>query len=404
MASAIKLPEHERPTMRVIQRGPVATGVILVVVLLLAVVTARVSIAASARRAAPELALRASPGDARALVTLAESALIEPNGLQRAAGYARQAIERDATLSTPYRILGFAADERGDLPMAERLIAGSARLSRRDLPGQLWLINRAVARDDVPGALEHFDVALRTSDKAPAILFPVLAGATAEPRVIEPLARRMTGAPWADPFLRWAIDNSPETHGLAALSLAFNKHRPLPDEVVAQLASRLSDKGAYTELRPVRAISAARLTGGDWISDPAFAKPTGVGAFEWALGQDGSAQVTRGINADGKAGMMFEAPVNRVSEIARQLLTLPAGDYRLTIDGSIDHGKANWSIVCAGPGGATLGSLPMASRPIDMMVKVPANCPAQLLTFLSVASDDGATGSVSRVSLRKQGA
>jgi hypothetical protein len=389
--------------MRILQRGTTATIAILLCVLFVGIVTARVSFAASARRAAPELALKSWPGDARSLVTLAERAMLEPNGVPRAADLARQAAERDTTLGTPFRILGFAADERGDTSAAERLVAGSARLSRRDLPGQLWLINRAVARDDVTGALEHFDVALRTSDKAPTVLFPVLANATSEQRVIEPLAKRMQGAPWADPFLRWAIDNSEETHGLAALTLALSKHAPVQGEIVAALANKLAEKRSFAELRPIRAISAAKLTDGEWLSDPAFAKPSGVGTFEWALGQDGYANVTRGINAGGKAGMTFEAPINRASEIARQLLTLPQGKYRFTVDGAIDHGNANWTIACAGPDGASLATLAMASRPIEADIAVPANCPAQYAVFTSVASDDGATGSVSRVSLRRIG-
>jgi hypothetical protein len=260
-----------------------------------------------------------------------------------------------------------------------------------------------VARNDVPGALEHFDVALRTSDKAPAVLFPVLAEATSEPRVIEPLAKRMEGAPWADSFLRWAIDNGQEAHGLAALTLALNKRAPVQGEIVAALANKLAEKHAFAELRPIRAISAAKLTDGEWLTDPAFAKPSGVGTFEWALGQDGYATVTRGINAGGKEGMSYDAPINRASEIARQLLTLPVGTYRFTVDGSIDHGKANWTIACAGTDGVSLTNLPMASKPIGVDVAVPANCPAQYLVFTSVASDDGATGSVSRVSLRRIG-
>ena len=44
-------------------------------------------------------------------------------------------------------------------------------MSRRDLPTQLWLIEENVNRNNVPGALRHYDVALRTSLSSHELLF-----------------------------------------------------------------------------------------------------------------------------------------------------------------------------------------------------------------------------------------
>ena len=45
----------------------------------------------------------------------------------------------------------------------EALFHFASSLSRRDVPTQLWLIEDAVRKNDIPGALSHYDAALRSS-------------------------------------------------------------------------------------------------------------------------------------------------------------------------------------------------------------------------------------------------
>src|SRR5262249_7177342 len=76
-----------------------------------------------------------------------------------------------------------------DAPREQRLFELSSAISRRSLPTRLWLIQRSVDHGDVAGALENFDIALRTSTAAPDALFPVLATASSDPGLAQPLAR-----------------------------------------------------------------------------------------------------------------------------------------------------------------------------------------------------------------------
>src|SRR3546814_17422634 len=71
----------------------------------------------------------------------------------------------------------------GDRAGGERLLAYSQTLSRRDLRTQLMAIELAVARDDIPSALRHYDIALRTKKNAPDLLFPVLTSALTNPTI-----------------------------------------------------------------------------------------------------------------------------------------------------------------------------------------------------------------------------
>ncbi|MDT9096849.1 hypothetical protein RSW32_26335, partial [Escherichia coli] len=75
------------------------------------------------------------------------------------------------------------AQLHGDVGAARRLFAYGQRLSRRDNSTQLWAIEDAVARNDIPDVLRHYDVALRTSPNLADILYPVLASASADPAI-----------------------------------------------------------------------------------------------------------------------------------------------------------------------------------------------------------------------------
>ena len=192
---------------------------------------------------APARALLIAPGNARALTMMGDVALLGAQGKPdfiSAERLAKSALRRDSTLGTPYRVLGFAAENRGDDVGAARFIGFAGKLSRRDFASQLWLINGAVARNDVAGALEHFDTALRTSDAAPPILMPILSQALSEPQIVDELATRLLGSPWGAQFLTEAIATSKSMKGLVRLAGQLQRqNNPLGVDNMRQLANRL---------------------------------------------------------------------------------------------------------------------------------------------------------------------
>src|SRR3546814_9359723 len=93
----------------------------------------------------------------------------------------------------------------GDRAGGERLLAYSQTLSRRDLRTQLMAIELAVARDDIPSALRHYDIALRTKKNAPDLLFPVLTSALTNPTIRTELVKTLGGRPtWSHDFISHA--------------------------------------------------------------------------------------------------------------------------------------------------------------------------------------------------------
>lgn len=372
-------------------------------------------VAAYAREDAPAHALSLAPDDARALTAMGEFKLIGAVGkpdLAGAAQLAKRALLRDTTLGTPYRMLGFAAEARGDEASAGRLIGFAGKLSRRDLASQLWLINRAVAVNDIPGALEHFDIALRTSDTAPAILTPILSQALAEPQIVDQLATRLSAAPWGPQFVTDAIATSQSMPGLVRLAAQLRRQgHPMALDNMRQLANRLVEEKAFGQVGPLRAISTARLPAGQFVADPSFDHPGDIASFDWALGQGDRAEVVRNSDAGGGArGIGFTVQTDRSGEVARQLLTLTPGHYRLAVAGrsnvKADEKPPTWFVTCADTQ-AQLATLDMPTVPTGKIVAtqfdVPGGCNAQSLVLAVRPTEHaaGVAGSVDRVAVTR---
>ncbi|MFV3517295.1 hypothetical protein ACNJD8_22045, partial [Mycobacterium tuberculosis] len=79
---------------------------------------------------------------------------------ERSDRIARQALVQDPTAVAAVATLGINAQLRGDTGPARRIFAYANQLSRRDLRTQLWAIEDAVSRNDIPGVLNNYDIAL----------------------------------------------------------------------------------------------------------------------------------------------------------------------------------------------------------------------------------------------------
>ncbi|HEX8553575.1 MAG TPA: hypothetical protein VF695_02605, partial [Sphingomonas sp.] len=207
-----------RPTtMRaaISQRSPTEWAIRIILALLIAMggyvgVAHSLSLAVEDRNPARAHALFPGNGSATAQFARARfSDRQEAGANSKAAKLARLALRQDPTTIQAVTTLGFQAQLRGELPQARRLFAYAQQLSRRDLQTQLWAIEEAIRRGDVPGALHQYDTALRTSKIAPEILFPILASAMAEPAVRQGLVATLARDPaWAALFIRYVADNA----------------------------------------------------------------------------------------------------------------------------------------------------------------------------------------------------
>jgi hypothetical protein len=309
--------------------------------------------------------------------------------------------------------LGIAAQIRGDVAAARRRFQYATTLSRRNLQTQLWLIEDAIARQDIPGALRHYDIALRTSAAAPELLYPILASAISTPEVRTALARTLLSEPaWAPNFIGYTAGNAPDPRAAASLFATLQRHgMAVPQNVQAvtldQLLKQDFLEDAWHYYATARSGSDRRRS-----RDPQFgALLTAPSVFDWVPVT--TEAITATIQQNGKGGVfVFAAPPSVGGPVLRQYQMLPAGDYRLS-GRSIDIQPATasmpyWVLRCGDErelGRVMLPPAGQAGGVFSGRLRVPADCPVQILSLVIPPSDaaEGISGQIGRVLLQPAG-
>jgi len=358
----------------------------------------------------PARAAQLAPGNGRIEGLLAQqlvTANVTPSGRARAERLAQKALRHDATSVEAVVALGLGAELAEDHAKARRLFAYSERLSRRNLPTQLWAVEDTVARGDIPGALRHYDIALRTSKAAQEVMFPVLVSAIGEASIRSALVRTLAHRPgWWSDFVDYVAVNGSDLPNSGRFFLALRK---------AGIAVPAADQAAVTDgLLKRQMISeawefyAATHPGAERSKsrDPEFRNdvdsPTG---FDWNTVADG------GIDATIRPGdgmLDFSVPASIGGAIVQQVQMLPAGKYLLTgrsaeID-QAEGARPYWMLSCAN--GRELGRLVLPDSDKQQgrfsgQFTVPQDCPVQTLALIARPSDavGGGNGQIRQVLL-----
>lgn len=380
----------------------------------LGVVIVSTSMAASVRGRDPAQAHRLAPLDGRWTALLASSLAIgeaTPTQRRRADDLALIALRRDPTTVQAVSSLGINAQLRGDAAGARRLFAYAERLSRRDQATHLWAIEDAVARGDVPGALEHYDMALRTSRTASELLFPVLAAAIEDSAVRAAVLHTLVRKPnWGPAFADYVAGNG-SPRATAQLFRGLQRTgMTVPPQSQATVLSRLL---AADDMAGAWAYYAALRRGVDRrvSRDSTFSAMLDVPtAFDWVpLSEGGVVTSLQRDGGDGRGSFDFSAPTSVGGPLLQQLQVLPPGTYRLEGRASgIDQAPDSlpyWQLTCSG--GRELGRVVIPNSAVGGGMfrgeyQVPADCPTQLLTLVARASDaiGGVEGRIDQVRLK----
>jgi len=305
------------------------------------VVTAQVSLAGALRDRFPQLALRFEPADAEAqgsLAALIASSDPRPLALKAAQSLAQRAIRRNVLSPVAVRTLGEIRADGGELGKrdsdAAKLFAEAERLSRRDLMTQIWLAEFDLNRGDVPGVLRHFDIALRTSDSGEDSLFPLLVAASSNKGLADALAARMRARPdWAQPFANYLLGGQvPPTISAYIYQNALDARNPADLKLIETLTQRLADAGE-TDLVLALADHFRLATGGPTlVANGGFESRGGVQPFDWSL--TGEADLWAAVEPGPRGGkvLALNASNGQSGNLARQLVRLPPGTYRLSAE------------------------------------------------------------------------
>ncbi|KQM62008.1 hypothetical protein ASE75_14820 [Sphingomonas sp. Leaf17] len=366
------------------------------------------SIAQVIAKTNPAFAYRLAPYDARITGAYAISLSGEeasPEDRANADRLAKAALRRDATAVTAAATLGLNADIRGNKAAARRYFTYAQKLSRRDVRTQLWMIEDAVERSDVPGALLQYDITLRVSPALSSLLYPVLISAMKDPVIRRELVHTLgRKPPWGENFINFAATQGSDPQSMADLLTRLRRSGITVSEaanagVVNALVAAGRADAAWTFYASVRPGVDRRRS-----RDRGFAatiQPPSL--LDWMPLDAGG--VATGIQ-DGVFD--FSAPASVGGAMLQQFQLLPPGVYRLTghsvgID-AVDSARPYWSLKCMN--GREIGRIEVPNSTVANGIfrgvfSVPAECPVQVLVLTARSSDAvaGLTGQFDRVEL-----
>jgi hypothetical protein len=337
-----------------------------------------------------------------------------PDTRAQAAALSRAALRRDPTAVAAAATLGVVTLEQGRTGEARRLLGYARMLSRRNVPTQLWAIEDAVARNDVPGALRWYDVALRTKPAMGEVLYPVLAQAARDPAIRTALIQTLAGKPlWADSYIGYAAGQKDDPQSTAALFAGLRARGvAIPPAAQASVVVVLLDGGDvgeawryYAAIRP----GAARTRNRDPRFTALLETPS---LFDWVPVNDGN--VSTSVQRTREGGVFeFSAPASIGGTVLQQVQLLPAGSYRLSghSDGIAQDARAlpYWTLTCRADGReigrVTVPNSAQAGGNFAGTLTVPATCPVQVLALFAQPSDaiGGISGQIDRVVLAPTG-
>lgn len=323
---------------------------------------------------------------------------------------ARQALIAEPTAVKALTVLGFQAELRGDAAARDRIFRYSTWLSRRDLRSQVWAIEEAVTRGDIAGALHHYDIALRTSTEAQAMLFPVLTSALREPRVRLALMTVLAAKPaWTQAFVTFAATSGIEPRAVVRMFLDGRRiGLPVDNNFRASLVNALLAKGetseAWAYYTTFRGAADRRRS-----RDPLFALAADARAgFDWTPGGEPGVSAAILQSSRDRGRVDFALPASAGGVIVRQTQLLPAGAYRLsgrtTGIQQPERSLPYWVLTCAD--GRELGRIVVpnssqANGVFEGRFTVPQGCPVQTLSLVARASDEigGVSGQIEQAAL-----
>lgn len=358
----------------------------------------------------PVFAHRLAPYDGqltgRAALATAVKAIADGSALAESDMLARQALRQDANAVAAVVTLGMNAEARGEIAAARHFFNYAQSLTRRDRRIQLWAIEDAVRRNDVAGAIQQYDITLRTMPQLGEILYPILIQSSGNQEIRSYLVQSLAQAPmWRDDFVEYASKNKSVDPNAAVILLAALAAVQVPvaaeakNGVLNSLVSIGKLEAAWKYYRifyPGSSRSRSR--------DPEFSRGGDVPSpFDWVpVGND---HITTGIS-----GGIFDFAVSASvgGRLLQQLQLLPPGDYQLTgksngIDQS-PKSRPYWQLSCSD--GKEIGRISLSNSSerqgqFSGKFTVPAGCPVQMLVLIARPSEaiGGSTGQITKVQL-----
>lgn len=319
----------------------------------------------------------------------------------------REGLRREPLNPAALRLLSLHADADNRRRASQIYAHAAERLSRRDLITQLILIEQAVRANDARRALHHYDTALRTSEAARTILFPVLGAAIREDNIRRELIPYVrAGASWMPFFVQFAIRNDADSQReIARLLIAARAGTGRPELIAdnsAVLIGTLVDQNqfalaeqVYLQIPGTSRAMLTDLTVNGPTTDPRF------GPIGWSAIDNGSVgAVFETTRRSPRRNIRVFAISGATGVVLQRVLHLTPGAYRLSEERVRTVGdatsRAYWEMTCMRDGQRAVIWRSPSQSPAYRAAGVPgpivpAGCTNQLLE-LRVSGGDNPDG------------
>jgi hypothetical protein len=341
----------------------------------------------------PELALKLSSDQPRALDTLATRELIDPDGnLDTAKDLARQALQLSPFDQRPYLVLLEVAEKQKDTTAAAGLLQFASDKMWRNLPLQLILLDRRLSQEHFDQALLHADAVLRVQPSYQPKLLPILSAFLLNPRASASIERFLgTAPPWREWFIEQLSQRLVNRSLLDPLyaSLIRSPNPPRPEEQQAYLERLIKDR-QYSEASQewLRTLPHDERPDGKFPYNRDFLFPLDGSPFNWRVTARNGASI-RVVPVGKSRELRAEFSGARTYPRVQQLMLLPAGKYVFKGEVEAEGLRAArglwWRIYCADSPNDNLTHTDLVSsdrprQPFENAFEVPASgCSAQWL-------------------------
>lgn len=253
-----------------------------------------------------------------------------PAVIDRTRASLRQAALREPLNAEALATLAALDEYRNDTPRARALFRASEAVSRRNTLAQLWLIEDAVARGDIVGAVRHYNRAMLVSNDARATLIPVLVAASSDPAILREVLPLLARRPlWWKAYMMQLATNGDSAAGMAATLRATRPNIGDPDDVMlAQdiLRRMIAIKGGKQAMLAANRLE--KILGSTrGLSNGRFEAANGLLPFAWSLRDEPSIRAYRDTVPNGSTGLRIVTTSGASGGVAQQLVGLAPGRH-----------------------------------------------------------------------------
>jgi hypothetical protein len=258
--------------------------------------------------------------------------------LQGIGNLALQSFEAEPLNASALRSLAFAAQAKGDLLRAKKLMADAIKFSRRDTAANNWQLQQALKAQDLPVSMQLVDRILREDDSLYLNYLPALIAGVSQPEGMNAILPLLLKRPlWEDQFWSMATSQPKIPPELAVLrqNLYVKRRQKLPMTPFLDI-----DVGLMNNLIRSNEFDAAKYLHDFFVGSSnaaiipednksSLSEFTEFGSpFDWQLESKNEVRVF--YNAD-KDGINLETSSNSIGVFIHKLIKSETGRFNIKI-------------------------------------------------------------------------